>query len=260
MRGPGLSYPVKIMYGVGEIANSIKVVTLGLYGLFFATAVMGLPGTWVGVVGLFAMVWDAVIDPYIGYRTDGVGATSRRYRSMLIGALTMGVGFWAFFSPPRNLSTVALFAWLLAASFVVRTATSMYSIPYSAIGVNLSQDYHERTSITAIRGIASTLGTLLTASLSFVLFFPDKVPGADPKLNPAGYASMGLAFGLVMSVVALIAMLGTLPLLNRQAEPVRPDGAARRRFLCCHVAVSAQSIRSRNLRLLLPYCDGAGDQ
>ncbi len=268
--GSGLSYAVKIMYGVGEIANSIKVVTFGLYGLFFATAVMGLPGTWVGVVGLFAMVWDAVIDPYIGYLTDGVRATSRRYRSMLIGALTMGVGFWAFFSPPRNLSTVTLFAWLLAASFVVRTATSMYSIPYSAIGVNLSQDYHERTSITAIRGMASTIGTLLTASLSFVIFFPDKVPGADPKLNPAGYASMGLTFGLIMSVVALTAVLGTLPLRNRQRsqsdQMEQPAGdffaamwrflhnpSVRITFICFSLTVMALAINSSLLVHYLKY-------
>jgi GPH family glycoside/pentoside/hexuronide:cation symporter len=268
--GPGLGYGVKIMYGVGEIANSIKVVTFGLYSLFFATAVMGLPGTWVGVVGLFAMVWDAVIDPYIGYLTDGARAASRRYDFMFTGALTMGAGFWAFFDPPRNLSTVTLFAWLLAASFVVRTATSMYSIPYAAIGVNLSQDYHERTSITAIRGMASTIGTLLTASLSFVLFFPDKVPGVDPKLNPAGYASMGLTFGLVMSVVALTAVLGTLPLRNRQRshsdQAEQPAGdffAAMWRFLhnpsvrvtliCSSLGVMALAINSSLLVHYLKY-------
>ena len=163
-----LSYRVKIMYGVGEIANAIKVVTLGLYGLFFATTVMGLPGTWVGAVGFIAVVWDAVIDPYIGHVTDGVHVRSRRYSFMLIGALTMGVGFWAFFSPPHNLSPVMLTAWLLGASFLLRTATSMYSIPYYALGANLSQDYHERTSIAGIRGIASIVGTCAAGSLSFV--------------------------------------------------------------------------------------------
>jgi Na+/melibiose symporter-like transporter len=206
----GLSYRIKLMYGVGEIANAIKVVTFGLYSLFFATVVVGLPGTWIGVVGFFAMLWDALIDPYIGYLTDGVRARSRRYSFMLTGALTMGIGFWASFSPPRHLSTMLVLAWLLAASLVVRTATSMFSIPYYALGVNLSADYHERTSIAAFRGIASIIGTLLTASLSFVVFFPEKASGGDPKLDPAGYASMGFTFGMLMTVVALIAVLGTL--------------------------------------------------
>ena len=214
---PPLSARVKIMYGVGEISNAIKVVTFGLYGLFFATVVKGLPGTWIGIVGFIAMLWDAVIDPYIGYLTDGTRADSKRYRFMLTGALTMGLGFWAFFSPPPHLSTGTLFAWLLAASFVVRTATSIYSIPYYAVGISLSQDYHERTSITATRGVASAIGTLLTASLSFVIFFPERVKGVDPKLDPAGYSAMGLTFGLVMTCVSLIAIWATLPLRRRSA-------------------------------------------
>lgn len=207
-REPALSYRVKVMYGVGEIANAIKVVTFGLYSLFYATVVQGLPGTWIGVIGFIAMMWDALIDPVIGHLTDGA---AKRQSFMLAGAATMGVGYWAFFSPPRSLSTVMLVAWLLAANILVRTSTSMYSIPYYAVGANLSQDYHERTSIAGIRSMASAIGTLLTASLSFVLFFPERVPGVDPKLAPAGYASMGLTFGLVMTVTALIGILGALP-------------------------------------------------
>lgn len=122
----------------------------------------------------------------------------------------MGVSFWAYFSPPRGLSTATLFAWLLGTSLLVRTATSVYSIPYYALGAELSQDYHERTSITGIRGMLSLVGTLLAASLSFVVFFPDRTPGVDPKLNAAGYAPMGLTFGIVMTIVSLVAILGTL--------------------------------------------------
>ena len=57
----------KIVYAVGEISNAIKIVTFGLYSLFFATVVVGLPGTWIGIAGFIAMFWDALVDPYIGY-------------------------------------------------------------------------------------------------------------------------------------------------------------------------------------------------
>ena len=66
-----LSLRVKVLYGVGEIANAIKIVTFGLYSLFFATSVVGLPATWIGVAGFITMAWDAVVDPCIGYLTDG---------------------------------------------------------------------------------------------------------------------------------------------------------------------------------------------
>lgn len=219
---PSLSYWSKLLYGVGEIANAVKVVTFGLYAIFFATVVLRLPGTWIGVIGFTAMVWDALIDPYIGYLTDDVLGRSRRHIVMLIGALAMGPGFWAFFSPPHGLSGTMLLVWMFVASFVVRTATSMYSIPYYALGVTLSTDYHERTSITAIRGITSIIGTSLVASLSFVLFFREKVPGVDPKLQGSGYASMGAALGILMTSVALIAAFSSMPLQRRAASTPSP--------------------------------------
>ena len=225
-----LSYRAKVMYGVGDIANAIKVVTFGLYSLFFATVVKGIPGTWVGAVGFVAMFWDAAIDPGIGYLTDGPRASTKRFNFMLTGALTMGIGFWAFFSPPSHLSTVMLCAWLLAASFVVRTATSIYSIPYYALGMILSRDYHERTSITGIRSLASGIGTLLTASLSFVLFFPEKVKGVDPKLEQKGYTWMGLAFGVIMTLVALTALFGTSRLAPQLEESTSPAEQSPREF------------------------------
>ena len=213
-----VSFRVKLMYGLGDIANAIKVVTFALYSLFFATAVMQLPGTWIGITGFLALFWDAVIDPYIGYLTDQKDAQNRRFKFMLIGAFAMGISFWAFFSPPAALTGLPLLAWLFIASLIVRSATSMYSIPYYAVGANLTQDYNERTSITGVRGIIGILGTALAASLSFRLFFPDRTPGVDPKLNHAGYAQMGFVFGLIMTVVALIAIAGTLFLKKRLGQ------------------------------------------
>jgi len=208
---PRLDTRTKILYGTGDIANAVKMTLFGLFTLYFYTTVMGLPGTLVGIASVIVLVWDAAIDPYIGYLSDKARLPfGRRHAFMLVGTLTMGITFWAFLSPPQGLSTGALFAWLLGSSLLVRTATSVFGVPYFALGAELSEDYHERTSITGIRGILALLGTLAAASLSFVVFFPDRTPGVDPKLNYAGYPAMGLAFGLVMSVTGLIAVLGTL--------------------------------------------------
>jgi GPH family glycoside/pentoside/hexuronide:cation symporter len=245
---PRLNLQTKALYGIGDIANAVKMTLFGLFTLYFYTTVMGLPGTLVGIASILVLVWDAVIDPYIGYLSDKAHFHfGRRHVFILAGALTMGITFLAFFSPPQGLSTSALFAWLLGSSFLVRTATSLYGVPYFALGAELSQDYHERTSITGIRGLLALLGTLAAASLSFVVFFPDRTPGVDPKLNYAGYPTMGLAFGLVMTVTGLIAVLGTL-----SWRPYLPTGSeselsqAPRNFFASFL----QSLRNPSFRTL----------
>lgn len=243
-----LDLRTKVLYGIGEIANGIRLVVFALFTLFFYTTVMGLPSSWVGLATGISLVWNAAIEPYIGYLSDKARVRfGRRHAFMLAGALTMGVSFWAFLSPPRGLSPVALVLWLLVTSILVRTTTSVYAIAYYALGAELAGDYHERTSVVAVRGLLALVGTLAAASLSFLVFFPDRTPGADPKLNYAGYPAMGLTFGLLMTITGLIATFGTLSRRSRLAT--RPAGEARhppRGFL---VGV-AQSLRNPSFRVL----------
>ncbi|HET7771774.1 MAG TPA: MFS transporter [Chloroflexota bacterium] len=214
-----LDLATKVLYGAGEIANSSKTVLFGLFLLFFYTTVMGLPGTLVGLATAAGLLWDALIDPYIGHLSDRTrSAFGRRHGFMLAGALAVGPTFWALFSPPAGLSTGALFAWLLVTGLLVRLAHSLFVVPYHALGAELSRDYHERTSITGIRGACALAGTVATAGLSFVLFFPNTIPGQDPKLSYAGYPAMGFWLGLAMSAAALTATLSTA----RRAAQARP--------------------------------------
>ncbi|MCH7787020.1 MAG: MFS transporter [Chloroflexi bacterium] len=208
---PRLGLRAKAIYGVGGVADAVKTVVFGLFLLFFYTTVVGLPASLVGIIAAVGLVWDAVIDPYIGHVSDFTRSRlGRRHLYMLVGASLMGLSFWALFSPPPDLPTWALAGWLLITSLLVRTMTSLFSVPYLALGAELSQDYHERNSIAGVRGGLAILGTLAAAALAFVVFFPNTTPGIDPKLNYDGYPMMGLTFGIVMTVVALIATLGTL--------------------------------------------------
>ncbi len=208
---PRLGLLARVLYGVGEITDSVKMAIFGIFVFFFYTTVVGLPATLVGIASGIGLVWDAAIDPFIGYFSDRVRVRfGRRHSFMLVGGSTVGLLFWALFSPPRDLPTEALFAWLLISSLLVRLASSVFFIPYRALGAELSGGYHDRTTLTGVRAACGLLGAMLAASLSFSLFFPNRVPGQDPKLDYAGYPIMGLVFGLAMSLAALVATAATL--------------------------------------------------
>jgi GPH family glycoside/pentoside/hexuronide:cation symporter len=244
---PVLDRRTRLAYAAGDVPNAIKMITAGLFGFFFYTSVMGLSGSLVGIAGAIGLVWDAVIDPYIGHLSDRSRSRwGRRHAFMLAGAVTMGLGFWLSFSPPRGLSQWALFAWVLGTGFVVRTATSLYRVPYFALGAELSRDYDERTRITGLRGILGVLGSMATASLSFVLFFPNRGTG-DPKLDYDGYPAMGLAFGVMMTLFALAATLGTRSWAHVGAAS---RAAAAPRVTPHFLATSWDCLRNRSFRVL----------
>ena len=228
-----VSAVTKILYGIGEIALTMKMVLFGLFILFFYNTVMGLPALWVGVASAVGLVVDAVADPYVGYRSDlSKSRYGRRHSFMLAGALTMGVSFWMIWAPPRNLSELGLFLWLLLSVSLFRVTSTFFRIPYLSLGAELSDDYHERTSIVGFRSFFGLVGSLLAASLSFYLFFPSgpsgPSPGVDPKLAYEGYPRMGLAFGAAMTAAALIGLLGTWAyrFVNARSASGRPTLAS----------------------------------
>src|SRR5258708_18219854 len=207
----GAAWPAKLYYGVGEIPITVTMVMFGLFAMFFYNWVMGLPASLVGIGIAAGLLVDALVDPYIGYRSDrSQGRLGRRHSFMLPGALAMGPCFMFLFSPPRGMSATALFLWLLAGSMAFRAASALYRIPYLSFGAELSQDYVERTNVISVRALFGLAGTLAAAGLSFLLFFPATADGIDPKLHYASYPRLGLVFGSAMTVAGAIPALGPL--------------------------------------------------
>lgn len=210
-RAPRLGTLATILYGIGGVVDSVRMALFGLFVFFFYTAVLGLSAGLVGLASGIGLLWDAVVDPWIGHWSDGARpGLGRRHAFMLVGGLALGLTFWALFSPPAGLSQAGIFAWLLAASLLVRLAGSLFTVPYHALGAELVQDYHDRTRLTGVRGACGLVGAFAATSLSFVAFFPNPADGSDPKLVVEAYPRLGFGAGLAMTVIALVTVAATL--------------------------------------------------
>ncbi len=128
---------------------------------------------------------------------------------MVAGCVSMGISFYLLMSPPQGMSTVVLFVWLLVTTMLFRFTSALYRVTYLALGAEMSADYDERTTIVALRSLLGLCGTLVAASFSLVLFFPNTTPGVDPKLSYSAYPLMGAAFGALMTLTAVVGIAGT---------------------------------------------------
>lgn len=206
-----LSLPIQILYGLGEIPVTVTMGLFGTYVLLFYNSVMRMDGTLAGIGITAGLVVDAVLDPYIGFRSDRAKwALGRRQSFMLAGCLGMGPFCVALLSPPQHLAGWPLFFWLMISSLGFRLSFATYRIPYLSLGAELTTDYDGRTRVIAIRSLLGLAGMAGAATLPFLLFFRRAAAGGDPKLRYAGYPEMGLAFGAIMTGLGLVAVLGTL--------------------------------------------------
>lgn len=201
---------VKFAYGMGQLAERLKNQGFETFLFFYFTQVQGLSGTLAGTAILIALIFDAVSDPLVGSISDNwKGRHGRRHPFMLAAAIPMGIFFIVLFNPPSSFGQTGLFAWLTLGSIAVRTAMTVYHVPYMALGAELSDDYYERTSIVTWRTLISFTLSSAFILISYIAFFPESTEFENGMLNPEGYPRYAVFAALLMIAAIFCTALGT---------------------------------------------------
>ncbi|MGW0592611.1 MFS transporter [Streptosporangium sp. NPDC002607] len=203
---------VRIGYGVGSICTATFSTVPGLLLLFYMTNVLAVPAWIAGVVAFLPKLWDMFINPWVGQRSDRtVSRFGARRPWMLLGALTLPVTFaLTFAGPPLTGLSAALYVGLCY--FLTATAYAFYEVPYKAMPAEMTDDYHERSSLLQWKMVFVGLGILLSGAIA------PMIAGTEVS----GYRTMGLVVGAALLLSMLAAFFGTAraPMVARaEAEP-----------------------------------------
>ncbi|MDR2766971.1 MAG: MFS transporter, partial [Treponema sp.] len=159
-----------------------------------------------GLAGAAVMIgkaWDAVTDPMMGFVSDRtLTPMGRRRPYLLAGAVPMALSLWLFFSAPAIPDQIMLMLWATGALMLVNTASTVINIPYSSLTPELTDDYHERTSLNGYRFGCAVFGTLIGAAAV------EPLAGAFGG-GGGGWSMMGLVLGIVIMVVTFLTFFGT---------------------------------------------------
>lgn len=217
----------KTGYAAGQLVEVVVTSMLKVFLLFYVTAVCGMPGWLAGIAIGAGLVVDAVMEPLIGSLSDGWRSRfGRRVPFMIAGLLPMLVTFNLIFALPSTLGDYALFAWLMLLSVSLRIAMSVYSLPYQALGVELSDDYTERSSIAAWRFGIGIMGTVAVIGLGYGLF----LSGQNGVARRAAYLPLALTLSVLIVVGAVIAIRVAFAIRHTQIEAPAPTAALHSRL------------------------------
>jgi GPH family glycoside/pentoside/hexuronide:cation symporter len=208
-----LSFRLKLGYAAGSIVDGIMQQGTNIFLFFYATAVCGIPGGLAGTALAAGLVIDAIVDPLIGSASDGWRSRfGRRFPFMAVGLPLVALAFFLIFSLPSGLSPTLLFVWLTTLSVLLRVSTSLFLLPYNAVGAEISDDYKERSSIMAWRWGAAMIGALIAILLGFGVFFS----GEGGLSHRSAYMPFALSLSLIAIVGGAIALWTVLATRDRQ--------------------------------------------
>jgi len=210
----------KLLYGFGSVAFGVKDNGFQFFLLLFYNQVLGLPQTWVGLGIMVALVLDSAIDPVVGHYSDHLRSRwGRRHPLMYAAALPVAASYWLLWNAPEGLSDVQLFAYFMVVAVLVRTFITVYEIPSASLVPELTDDYHERTSILSYRFFFGWWGGLLTSVLAYTLFLQPDAEHPVGVLNRAGYHRYGVTASLVMLAAILVSAIGTHSYIPKLRQP-----------------------------------------
>lgn len=194
-----LSFGTKLGFGVGDLGGNLFFTAMGFWSLNYLTDTVGIPAAAAGIAIMVAKIWDAIIDPAIGYISDRTRSPwGRRRPYLLFGALPLFLAMWYFFSAPHFNTTAGGAFWAAMVLCLLNTAYSLVNIPYGALTPELTKDFKERTSLNGFRFSSAVIGTILGAAIVLPIV---NLAGGDKH---RGFSYVGLIFGLIMAVTILI--------------------------------------------------------
>ena len=164
-----LSVKTKIGYGIGCVCDNTLYTLSGTYLLLYLTTVAGVQPALAGTISAVGSVWEALVGPIMGSLSDNtVTRFGKRKPFMMFAAIPVAVITSLLFTA-INAGPVVKGVYYTVAIILFWTSFSMEFVPYMSWGADLTDDYHERTSLRAYSYVFGQVGMLIGMVLPTII-------------------------------------------------------------------------------------------
>ena len=238
--------PIFWFYGSAAMAYGIKNNAFSYLLLIYANKVLGVPGYLASVALAIAMLWDAVSDLLLGHWSDKTNSRlGRRHPFMYAALLVLPISFFGLFNPLIQLDQSNTFYYLLVLAIVIRTGTTLFEVPSTALLPDLEKHYDQRNKWLALRYAFGWYGGNGIHTINFIFWV-----GAYGVAVQTGYSIYGAVGAVIIALVIVLSALGTQ---KRAASLPRPSEPFRIREITREVGQIFQSVKNRNFAALFFY-------
>lgn len=194
-----IPFHLKLVYGLGAFINNLLAAAIG--GMMIVLNLgLGMNPALVGLLSALPRLFDAFIDPVMGYISDNTRSRwGRRRPYIFVGAILSGIFLALLWQLPRGESESFYFWYFLAGSVIFYAGYTIYAAPWVALGYELTPDYHERTRLMGVQNFVGQLAYVVAPWFLLIMqsrtFFDDMVDGA---------AGLSILLGAVVVIIGVM--------------------------------------------------------
>lgn len=169
----------KIAFGIGMFANQMFPAILGIFMVVLVND-LAFTGVLWALIFLFPRIFDAISDPIMGFISDNTKSKwGRRKQYVLIGGILMGIAYVFMWQLYKEDTLQYNFWYFFLWSIIFYLGLTIFSVPYVAMGYEMSDDFHERTSIMAIAQWIGQWAWVIAPWFWVIMYDPEWFPSAE---------------------------------------------------------------------------------
>lgn len=194
----------KIGYGFASLGDATAYGLIGVFLLFFLTTVADISPGVAGTIVATGSIWNAVVNPVIGYFADKVNTKwGRRRPVMLIFSIPLMIMMFLLFTDiqippgikPVYYGILVMMYWTCYTSFFV---------PYLALGAEYTTDYDDRTVLRLFGSLFNMIGTLLSMVMPTTIVEILQSAGLSES---RAWSCMALMLGFIAMITIVVTVI-----------------------------------------------------
>jgi GPH family glycoside/pentoside/hexuronide:cation symporter len=189
----------KVAFGVGMLANQMFPAALGVFMVVLVNG-FGFPVWMVAILTFAPRLLDFVIDPIMGFITDNTRSRwGKRRHYVFIGAIILGISFLFMWQIHKDNGITFNFFYFLFFKLCLYIGLTIFSIPFVAMGYEMSEDFHERTQIMAIAQWIGQWAWVIVPWFWIIIYDPTWFPSPE-----AGARSLSVWVAIICMLFAMV--------------------------------------------------------
>jgi len=207
----------KIAFGFGMLANQMFPAILGIFMVVLVEDLEFSGWMW-SLVFLFPRIFDAITDPIMGFISDNTKSKwGRRRQYVLIGGILMGISYIFMWQLYKVDGVQYNFWYFFLWSLVFYLGLTIFSVPYVAMGYEMSDDFHERTNIMAIAQFIGQWAWVIAPLFWIIMYDENWFPSADIAVREL---AIWVAIPSAICAIVPAIFIKTNSTLNEDYEPL----------------------------------------
>ena len=205
-------------YGVGAVGKDMVYALVSGFILYYYNDILGISGTFTGVMMMAARVFDAFNDPLMGVVVEKTNTPFGKFRPWIVtGTLTNALILYGMFAMPASVTGTAMLVYASVAYVLWGVTYTLMDIPFWSMIPAITSSGKERENLSVIGRTCAAVGYAVPTVLTMLLVV--RLGSGERE----GFAIFAAAVAVVFVVTELVcvALVREKPTERQKAATVK---------------------------------------